>query len=387
MVWLIFATTFIFAVHTALPLYVNSSFLSKLVSENNIGLVYTVASLITIIAVWKLPVLLARFGNYATTIVFSILEMGFLLILAFGDTSFALLASFIATQVLMTILVFNLDVFLESFSTDEETGTLRAIMLTAYNIAILAGPLVASFILTNGDFWKIYLAAALLMIPVTLLTAKKLKKFTDPEYSTVTPLKTLYTIVVKKHPNDHVRHAIIATFLLNLFYSWMVIYTPIYLYNHIGFSWEEIGTIFFVMLLPFVIFELPLGRFIDKTGFTRGVMISGFLLIAFFTGSLFFLKEPTLWLWALILFGTRTGASLIEITTESYFFKHIHKRDTNVLGVFRNTRSLSYIVGPLLASLLLFWIPMYYLFLILAGIMLMGLWNGYAMQGGIPVKQ
>src|SRR3989338_7829009 len=387
MVWLIFAATFIFALHSALPLYANSSFLSKLIPENTIGFIYTLSSLITIGIIWKFPQLLARFGNYAITALFSILEIGFLLILAFGQTPLALIAAFVASQVLIALLAFNLDVFLEAFSSDKETGILRGIMLSAYNVAILAGPLVAGLILTNGDFWKIYLAAALLMVPVAGIALSKFRNFKDPEYSIIAPLKTLYAIVVKKHPNDHVRHAIVATFLLNLFFSWMVIYTPIYLYNHIGFSWEEIGTIFFVMLLPFVIFELPLGRFIDKTGFTRGVMISGFLLIAFFTGSLFFLKEPTLWLWALILFGTRTGASLIEITTESYFFKHIHKRDTNVLGVFRNTRSLSYIVVPLLASLLLFWIPIYYLFLILAGIMLMGLWNGYAMQGGIPVKQ
>ena len=386
-VWLIFTATFIFALHTALPLYANSSFLSKLIPENTIGFIYTLSSLITIGVIWKFPQLLARFGNYAVTALFSILEIGFLLILAFGQTPLALIAAFVASQVLIALLAFNLDVFLEAFSSDKETGILRGIMLSAYNVAILAGPLVAGLILTNGDFWKIYLAAALLMVPVAGIALSKFRNFKDPEYSTITPLKTLYAIVVKKHPNDHVRHAIVATFLLNLFYSWMVIYTPIYLYNHIGFSWEEIGVIFFVMLLPFVIFELPIGKFIDKTGLERSVMVGGFLLLIAFTGSLFFITEPTVWLWAALLFGTRTGASIIEITTESYFFKHINKRDTNVLGVFRNTRSLAFIVGPLLGSLLLVFIPMQSLFLVLASIMTLGLVNGYLMQDGKKYKQ
>ena len=373
MVWLIFTATFIFALHTALPLYANSSFLSKLIPENAIGFIYTLSSLITIGVIWKFPQLLARFGNYAVTALFSILEIGFLLILAFGQTPLALIVAFVASQVLIALLAFNLDVFLEAFSSDKETGILRGIMLSAYNVAILAGPLVAGLILTNGDFWKIYLAAALLMVPVAGIALSKFRSFKDPEYSTVTPLKTLYAIVVKKHPNDYVRHAIVATFLLNLFYSWMVIYTPIYLYNHIGFSWEEIGTIFFVMLLPFVIFELPIGRFTDKTGLERGVMVGGFLLLIAFTGSLFFITEPTVWLWAALLFGTRTGASIIEITTESYFFKKIDATQTGLLSIFRLARPVSVFAAVIIAAAFLHIFSMEKLFFVLAVIVFFGL--------------
>ena len=105
--------------------------------------------------------------------------------------------------------------------------------------------------------------------------------------------------------------------------------------------------------------------------------------MSFFTAALFFLETQSLILWAALLFGTRIGASFVEITSESYFFKHIDSTDTPLLSIFRNSRPIAYIAGPLIASLLLMFIDIQYLFPILAMILLYGIWNALKMK---PVK-
>jgi hypothetical protein len=81
-----------------------------------------------------------------------------------------------------------------------------------------------------------------------------------------------------------------------------------------------------------------------------------------------------LWLWALILFGTRTGAAIIEIMSESYFFKIINEENADAISFFRNNYPLAYIVAPLLAIPIFFFVPSFkYLFYILGAILLGGL--------------
>ena len=167
---------------------------------------------------------------------------------------------------------------------------------------------------------------------------------------------------------------------MRFFFALMVIYMPIYLNAHIGFSWSEIGVIFTIMLLPFVLFELPIGRLADAKLNEKGIMIIGFVITAVFTAVLAFISSSSIALWAAILFGTRVGMSLVEITSESYFFKHIDSTDTPILSVFRNTRSIAYLAGPLIASLLLVIADMRFLFLALAIIMLYGVWNSIMMR-------
>jgi Na+/melibiose symporter-like transporter len=52
--------------------------------------------------------------------------------------------------------------------------------------------------------------------------------------------------------------------LLQLFYTFMVIYVPIYLTEVIGFSWSELGLILCIALIPFVLLDSPVGELADK---------------------------------------------------------------------------------------------------------------------------
>jgi MFS family permease len=129
----------------------------------------------------------------------------------------------------------------------------------------------------------------------------------------------------------------------------MIIYLPLLLSSEIGFGWDKIGVMFTIMLLPFLIFELPAGLLGDKKFGEKEILVLGFLIMFFATLVIPTISSPIFWLWALVLFGTRIGASLVEISSESYFFKHVKETDVGPISLFRMARPLSFILAPLIA--------------------------------------
>ena len=100
----------------------------------------------------------------------------------------------------------------------------------------------------------------------------------------------------------------------------------------------------------------------------------GIILIAVSTALLSFIAEANVALWALALFITRIGASIVEVMNDTYFFKQINASDADIISFFRNTRPLAYSIAPLIATVVLFVTDYRFLFLTLGAIMLSGLY-------------
>lgn len=79
------------------------------------------------------------------------------------------------------------------------------------------------------------------------------------------------------------------------------------------------------------------------------------------------------------MFVTRVGASLVEVTTESYFFKHTRSSDAQIISFFRITRPLSYILGAVVASLSLLYLPFGLMFVTLGLLMVLGIVCAFAL--------
>ena len=373
----IYLIAFLYALHYSLPLYINSSFLEQSLREGTVGVIYALGSLLALFLLPRFPKILSVFGNYAVTLsVFAIVALS-LVLLAFSSEIVFIVPLFIFIQILIPLGLFSLDVFAETFSDNAQTGTIRGFLLTVVNIAVLTGAFLAGVILNNGNFWKIYLVAAILLIPAFFVVAKYLKNFKDPGYKEAAFWGTLRDIVLARHPNDPLRHSLTSDFLLRFFYTWMIIYTPIYLNKYVGLPWNEIGVILAIALVPFILFEIPVGKLVDKKIHEKWIMAIGFFIAAFFTATIFFIESASLPLWAVILFGTRVGASFIEIASESYFFKHIGATDTAILSAFRSLGPLAFVMGPLCASVILFFAPIQYLFLALSLILVAGVLNSF----------
>ncbi len=361
----IYLLGFFFAFSVAIPNYINSAFITNFISSDNVGFLFSLAALLTIPAVIYLPHFLKRIGNYGTTSLLLAINIFCLIFLA-SSNSWATVAIFIFYLALIPVITMNLDVFLENHSNDSETGEIRGSFLTLKNLAWIISPTITGLVLSNGDYWKIYLIAATLILPMFSLLSRNFRQFPDPPYEINSLRKTLNVIKTR----GNVLRILGASFVLKFFYSWMVIYMPIYLHRVMGFEWSVIGVMFTIMLLPFSLFELPLGKMEDKKYGEKEILNLGFIIMGLATVVLTFIDSTSAITWAILLFLTRVGASMVEISTETYFFKKIDGEDTNLMSFFRITRPVAYTIGPAMASTLLIFTNVNYLFAILGGLVL-----------------
>lgn len=367
---IIFLIGFLFSIPLALTSYINSSFLERYLTDSEVSILYTISSVVTILGLLVMPKVLTQLGNRITSFCLAVSSLISLLMLAFIDNVFFVVTAFIVYFSSLNFLIATLDIFVEDFSKNDSIGKLRGMYLTILNLAWVISQAISGSIITKSSFAGIYLFSTFFMAIVSLIFVYSLKDFKDPVYKKVPILKTIQYF--KK--NKNILKIYLANFILKFFFVWMVIYTPIYLNRNMGFDWNKIGLIFTIMLLPFLILTYPLGKLSDKIG-EKKMLLIGFAISAFATLLIPFIKEPIFFMWAGILFATRVGAAIIEIMSESYFFKIVKEEDADVISFFRNTNSLSYIIAPLVALPILFFVPYFqYIFFILSTILLTGLY-------------
>jgi MFS family permease len=366
---LIYFVAFLYTLHLTPSVYVISNYIRQYVSESKVGFVYSIASLLTILAFVFVRPVLVKFGNFKTflaTLFVGLCALGLLIVPGLDPKLY--IAILILNLITHATSYLHLDIFISSYSDFKDTGIVRSSFLMAQNIAFVGGPLLAGVMLKDHDFWKIFLFGIIILIPTMIITIKYLRNFKDPVYKKTEWIKT----AVKTYKNKDVYNAVRINLLLRVFYAWMIIYTPIFLTMHIGFTLSETASIIGIALIAFLIFTNPLGYISDKVLGEKEILILGFTIMAISTSVMSFVDLKDFWLWALILFMTRVGASMVELMGESYFFKKIDNSEINMVSMFRMLRPMTNLIFPALASGLLLIIDIKYLFLILGIFMLYG---------------
>lgn len=373
---IIYLLGFLFSIPTALTSYINSSLLELHIKPSLVGLVYVISSILAILSMSKLQNILNKKGLRKSAITFSFISFISLLFLAFSKNSSLILISFVFHNVTNYLITACLDIFIEDLSKNKKVGTFRGLYLSIINSSWVIAQLISGSIIAKNSFLGIYLFGALFMILVIFIFTQNLQNFKDPKYNKVKILKTIKTF----WKNSKLREAYLISFILNFFFSWMIIYTTLYLHDTMKFSWQNIGFIYAFMLLPFVLLSYPLGKLSDKLG-EKKILILGFLIGAFATLAIPLITLPIAWIFAIVLFFTRVGAATIEVMSESYFFKIVREEDADEIAFFRNTRAVSFLIAPGIATLLLFFIPSFqYLFYVLGTVLLIGLWLALRME-------
>ena len=373
----VYILAFLFTLHLTPAYFVNSSFLEQFTGTKSLGYVYTFGSFLSLCILIYINTWLRRFGNYKTflgaliTSFFCYIVLSLTLILdnpnSYGPIFVAL---YLVTTISHVIAFLNLDIFMEHFSSDKDTGGIRGIFLTALNLAFIIGPLMTGLFVSDvKNAGKVYALGALLLIPVIVLTLMHFRKFKDPVYSKNNMLSTLK--VIKSNPNLY--KIFICAFILNFFYTWMVIYTPIFLHEHIGFSLGTVGTIMGVALLPFVLTQAFWGKVSDRYWGEKEILTAGFLIAGLSTIIMGLYNIQMAFAWAAILFVTRIGASMIEVMVEAYLFKIIDAKNADVMSAYRATLPLAYVISPIVASVFLIFFDVPHMFILLGIIMIVGI--------------
>jgi MFS family permease len=333
------------------------------------GLVYIAGAIVNIGTFLLIPKYLRQRGNFRLIVMLTAIEFSVLLGIACIPWNFLIILLFIVQQGIGPVIFYCLDIFLEQSTESNYVGSIRGMYLTMYNLSPIITPVIVGVVLaTSTDYWKIYLMSALFLIPFLLIIILNFWKFKDPEYPKIDISRTVGHFWHSKGVYD----VFVDHFLLSFFYSWMVIYMPIYLIKTIGFGWEEIGIILSITLLPFIIFQIPIGKIEDKKHDEKTLLIFGFLIMAISVFLLSFITGKSIVLWSAILFISRIGASIVEVSTETYFFKHVKATNAGYISLFRMTKNLAFLIVPIVAGLSIYILDMEYSWIVLALIMLLG---------------
>lgn len=365
----IYISLLLLSFHYVLTVYILSSYLSTWFSQRGIGILYAIASLFTIVCFLVLPPLIARFGNQRLMLFFIVINMAALVGLALGDglSRTIIAACFVIHTTLVSVLSYHLDIFLEERTQNHHTGNTRGAYLTVANVAFVITPMIAGIVLAWGGYITIFMASTAFMVPLFALIMSTMEN-----HSAHKPLP-IVTKVRRFLAVKNIRNVFFAAIGLNFFYAWMTIYTPLYLSTQIGFSWDTIGFMFSIMLLPFVLIELPLGKIADKYLGEKELMATGFIILGAATATLPFLPKHFA-LWALALFMTRVGAAAVEIMVETYFFKQVSAEDTEAISFYRMAKPFGSLFAPAVAAAIITTFTLshnnlQFLFLPLAGLM------------------
>ncbi len=365
----VFIASFFLSLHYGAILYVNSSLLGKFFQPNAVSLLFVVGAVGNILLFLYAAKLIEKFGKRLLLIIFFLLVLASTLSLALSTTGLVAAISFVIYISVIFMLFYCLDIFLEELSTDTKTGRIRGAYLTIINLGVALGPLVLSYLTPEDGLKNVYIAVALLLIVPLLFALFSLKSKAPKRHSfhhrALLPFKLWWQ-------TRSLRRVTLAKLSLELFFALMFIYMPLYLHEILGFNWSVIGLMFTVMLLPFVLFQWPLGKLADHLFGEKEFMIVGFLIIG---ANLLYMPYlgVSIGAWTLILFLSRIGASFVEITTDSYFFKHVSPSDTGFLSIFRLTRSVSLILGAVVGVVTLNLFSFEKIFFILAIAIFFGL--------------
>lgn len=350
-IWLVYLAGLLLAIHFASVTYINSSLLKRFVGDGAVSALYALGSLLSILFLFLMPRILRKRGSVFAFLFFIALEIFAVFGMGSSSTAAVIIILFLLHIAGDSVLYLCLDVNMEEETKSEgTTGGKRGALLEFENIAWTLSPLALIFLVNKSSFSGVYLLSGAILIPlfiIVMLFFKNTRRSDQAQASIIASLNSL------RHKSDEAR-VMAAQFLLNFFYSWMIIYMPLVLNEQMGFSWPQIGMIFSIMLLPYLLFELPIGILADRKYGETEIMTIGFIVMAFSTAFIPFIHSASFWLWAATLFVTRIGATLVEMSSESYFFKHVKEENTGIMSLFRTVRPLSYTLAPLIAFPIVF---------------------------------
>lgn len=368
---LVYLVSIIFTFQSLVTAYSSSTYLEQFIMPQFVGLVFAAAALLGIIITLLLPRLLRAVGNVAATITMMLLMMFMLTLVGLAPTPFLTIAAYIIYMSLFPQIYFNIDIFLETLIGEEEgtTGGKRGLILTLMSLAAFCSPIAMGYIIgSSDDLASVYFVAAAVGFLFIGILIAKFRHFYDPEYVTIRVRDLVKIAFVSKD----VSTVMFAQFLLQVFFTWAVVYFPLFLATVVGFDWETISKIIAVGLFAFVVFEYPIGLIADKYIGEKEMMALGFVVLAIASASIFAMSQASAIAWMALMFLSRFGASLVEVTTESYFFKQVKGHDSNLISLFRLTRPLGSLVGTIIASISLFFLPFNFIFIVLAFVMVIG---------------
>ena len=341
----VFLANLLFSFSLAITAYINSSYIASGVGTRAVGMVYMASAILTIYVLSRACPTLGKVGNRRYFLLYAGIHALSLFILALPVGAYGHALALMTYIVSASALYFSFDIFFEHTTETRGRGKSRGLYLALSNCGWVIAPLCTATILDRYGYGGIYAIALFVFLFLVYILQTGLRKYQDPKY---TPHKTRMLLgEVWKAPT--LRTVVLANFILQIFYAWMVVYVPIYLSQNLGLSWDIIGFIFAIMLTSFVILDYPLGRLADWIGSEKELAAIGFIIMAMSLFGFALIPHPTIAAVGVLMLLSRIGAATVETMTEIHFFKIVSIENPMYVSLFRDLNPLANVITPVIA--------------------------------------
>ncbi len=358
-----------------LLIYTMSAYFKNIWNSVNIGWTFIIANIILLIIllnIHKFVRVVGRATLFQLLVICKISIFVALIMIVGRLPETILLMSYIVLEALSWAV---LRMILESYATDNRTGRVYGLNLTIINIGLIISPIIATHLLMQFGFIGIFYLSIIFNILIFIITF-----FNIHHIDAIHQKQTNYIGLFQKlKARKDIQRIFTISISLEFFFAIMVIYTPLYLLNN-GFSWNQIGIIFTVMLIPLVLVQYPVGILADTRLGEKELLFASFILIAFSSIAFYFFGNTSMAIVMIILLISRIGAALVSILRLSYFYKRIDKTDVDMIALFQTARPIAYIIAPALVGILLIYFQINSVFILIAFIALLTLYPVYKLS-------
>ncbi len=377
-IFLINFVSLFFGFGLALSSFVYSFYFQEATGNSNVSNFFLATYVVFLILILNLHKIIRNIGKSMTLYLFLFFKLLAVVFILFLEPSLFGSLSIIAYITFGNLAWVTLNIILETYSTDKMSGRIRGLFMTIVNSGFLLGPFLSMHLLEKYDFngvFTVVLVIDLFILLISIFAFNNLKHTYKKSF-------TVISLIQKAKKRTNILRIYFISYILNFFYATMVIYTPIYLKN-IGLSLSDIGLVFTIMLLPFVLFQYPIGKLADEKMGEKELIIFALMIMALSTLSIYFIESTSVIVWGAVLFATRIGASFIEILRDSYFFKRIDGNDVELIDFFKTAKPLAYITFALISGLLLSFLEIKTMFMVLTVVIIIGLYPAFKLEDNL----
>jgi len=333
-------------------------------SASSVGLLTTLFTGIGILAYFLLiPVIEKRDKSKLLVAAFLIFLISYFLFSIYSNFYLVVfLGIILAIATSLRVTVFG--IIVRDKTKTKEVSKNEGFIYTLLNLAFLIGPLIAGYLAQKFGFKFVFLIVAIILFFSILL----FKLFKIKDSSKVKRIDhNIFKVSLEFFRDKNRLKTYCISGAVNFWLALIYIYMPIRIIE-LGLGNFTVGLFLAGVMAPLILFEYHFGKLGGKKGFKK-LFFLGFLILGVLSLLCFSFKNIYFILAILVL--ASVGISMVESTTEAYFFDTIKKNQRErYYGLYNTAIDVGHITGTLFPALILLIFPFRTIFLFFAAIML-----------------
>ncbi len=255
------------------------------------------------------------------------------------------------------IIFISLSLMVRDFTAPKNLEKTEGVYFLFNNIGWFVGPVVGGVLAKYGGYELVFVLSGFSFIAalIYVIHQQLIKRHPDllkPRVSIATAVKENRFKSFFLNKNRAKAYAVLMAYCMWL--SLKVVTVPLFV-KDMGYGSDMSGLILSLAIIPFILFEVPVGVYASKHGLKLPIG-TGFLIIAACLFLIFL--SPWFYLDAFLIILANVGASLIEPLTDVYFYKNATEDEAyNMYGIFATAQPAGKFLAPFMVSTIFLFLP------------------------------